>query len=169
MTTEIAEQTAPELLSCPWCPTERRETYQTEAGVVGVITHETGCYLARHEDDRRQVLTPWGVRAWNNRSRSAHATPPTVETPAPERIWIQPNESNLSGVGPIWFTRRTGSGDIEYVRTGLSPSDAEQLSELRNAITEAALMIEVGENLLALQRLHAALTPQKEGKPLANF
>lgn len=41
---------------------------------------------------------------------------PNTEQSAPERIWIQPNESNLSGVGPIWFTRKTGVGDIEYTR-----------------------------------------------------
>jgi hypothetical protein len=50
-----------ELEPCPWCPTKWRELFKTEGGIVGVVVHNAGCFLAAPE--RRQILTPGGVEA----------------------------------------------------------------------------------------------------------
>jgi len=72
MTTANSPQTQPpELKPCPWCPTTRRELFNTEGGTVGVIIHDSVCFLAGSE--RRQVLTPKGVAAWNARPDEAAA------------------------------------------------------------------------------------------------
>jgi hypothetical protein len=61
----VSDSATAELEPCPWCPTKRREVFPTNGGPVGVIIHDTECFLAAL--DRRQILTPKGVAAWNRR------------------------------------------------------------------------------------------------------
>jgi hypothetical protein len=53
-------------------------------------------------------------------------TSATVSQPSgevPERIWIQPTESDPDALGPMWFTRKLGNDDIEYLRVSAIVDD----------------------------------------------
>lgn len=58
-----------ELLQCPWCPTEQRKLIPTQDAALGLIVHDTDCFLGNLE--RRQVLTPLGIRLWNTRATAS--------------------------------------------------------------------------------------------------